>query len=131
MAVPTTGPGTGMGSAMLGVAPTERKHLGAIADIVARGTALGVDYGRTVSCYQPDAEGRACGKCDSCRLRRAWFKVGVEIGHFGARATIGYKPEDAQKRDRDTRHRQKTARTEEFDELFHLLHVGPGSCLRP
>lgn len=45
------------------------------AQIVARGTALGVDYGRTVSCYQPDAHGRACGKCDSCRLRRAGFEA--------------------------------------------------------
>jgi 7-cyano-7-deazaguanine synthase len=44
------------------------------AQIVARGIALGVDYGRTVSCYQPDAQGRACGKCDSCRLRRAGFE---------------------------------------------------------
>jgi 7-cyano-7-deazaguanine synthase len=44
------------------------------AEIVARGTALGVDYGRTISCYQPDAQGRACGRCDSCRLRRAGFE---------------------------------------------------------
>lgn len=44
------------------------------AEIVARGTALGVDYGRTISCYQPDDEGRACGRCDSCRLRRAGFE---------------------------------------------------------
>ena len=43
------------------------------ADIVRRGTALGVDYGLTVSCYQADQEGRACGACDSCRLRRAGF----------------------------------------------------------
>jgi 7-cyano-7-deazaguanine synthase len=45
------------------------------AQIVARGTALGVDYGRTVSCYQPDEQGRACGRCDSCRLRRAGFEA--------------------------------------------------------
>jgi 7-cyano-7-deazaguanine synthase len=32
-----------------------------------------VDYAQTVSCYQADAEGRACGRCDSCRLRRAGF----------------------------------------------------------
>jgi len=44
------------------------------ADIIRRGTALGVDYGLTVSCYQADAEGRACGVCDSCRLRRAGFE---------------------------------------------------------
>jgi 7-cyano-7-deazaguanine synthase len=43
------------------------------ADIIRRGHALGVDYARTVSCYQPDEEGRACGICDSCRLRRAGF----------------------------------------------------------
>jgi 7-cyano-7-deazaguanine synthase len=43
------------------------------ADIVRRGTELGVDYAMTVSCYQPDEEGRACGRCDSCRLRRAGF----------------------------------------------------------
>ena len=44
------------------------------ADIIRRGTALDVDYALTVSCYQPDAEGRACGRCDSCRLRRAGFE---------------------------------------------------------
>jgi 7-cyano-7-deazaguanine synthase len=44
------------------------------ADIVRRGTALGVDYAITVSCYQPDAEGRACGRCESCRLRRMGFE---------------------------------------------------------
>ena len=43
------------------------------AAIIRRGTALGVDYGLTVSCYQADAEGRACGVCDSCRLRREGF----------------------------------------------------------
>ena len=48
------------------------------ADIIRRGLALGVDYGMTVSCYQPDAEGRACGRCESCRLRREGFeKAGV------------------------------------------------------
>jgi 7-cyano-7-deazaguanine synthase len=44
------------------------------ADIIRRGTALGLDYGMTVSCYQPDDRGRACGKCDSCRLRRDGFR---------------------------------------------------------
>jgi 7-cyano-7-deazaguanine synthase len=44
------------------------------AEIIRRGVALGVDYSITVSCYQPDAEGRACGRCDSCRLRRAGFE---------------------------------------------------------
>lgn len=43
------------------------------ADIIRRGAALGVDYALTVSCYQADAAGRACGACDSCRLRRAGF----------------------------------------------------------
>ena len=43
--------------------------------IIREGVALGVDYGMTVSCYQADAEGRACGKCDSCRLRRAGFEA--------------------------------------------------------
>jgi 7-cyano-7-deazaguanine synthase len=43
------------------------------ADIVKVGARLGVDYGMTVSCYQADAQGSACGKCDSCRLRAAGF----------------------------------------------------------
>jgi 7-cyano-7-deazaguanine synthase len=47
------------------------------ADIVRRGLALGVDFALTVSCYQADAEGRACGRCDACRLRAQGF---VEAG---------------------------------------------------
>ena len=43
------------------------------AEIIGRGIALGVDYRLTVSCYQPDEAGRACGRCDACRLRRAGF----------------------------------------------------------
>lgn len=43
------------------------------AQIVQRGTALGVDYGITVSCYKAADDGRACGECDACRLRRAGF----------------------------------------------------------
>jgi 7-cyano-7-deazaguanine synthase len=43
------------------------------AQIIQEGTRLGVDYALTISCYQPDAAGRACGRCDSCRLRRAGF----------------------------------------------------------
>jgi 7-cyano-7-deazaguanine synthase len=43
------------------------------AEIIREGTRLGVDYGQTVSCYQADTEGRACGRCDACRLRRAGF----------------------------------------------------------
>jgi len=41
--------------------------------IIQQGIDLGVDYGLTVSCYQADEQGRACGVCDSCRLRRAGF----------------------------------------------------------
>jgi 7-cyano-7-deazaguanine synthase len=44
------------------------------ADIIRRGSALGVDYALTISCYQADTDGRACGVCDSCRLRRAGFE---------------------------------------------------------
>jgi 7-cyano-7-deazaguanine synthase len=43
------------------------------AEIVARGLALGVDYGLTHSCYDPDPSGRPCGRCDSCRLRARGF----------------------------------------------------------
>jgi 7-cyano-7-deazaguanine synthase len=43
------------------------------ADIIRRGAALGVDFSRTVSCYQADDSGRACGRCDACRLRRKGF----------------------------------------------------------
>ncbi len=43
------------------------------AQIIRRGSELGVDYALTVSCYQADAEGRACGVCDSCRLRAKGF----------------------------------------------------------
>jgi 7-cyano-7-deazaguanine synthase len=45
------------------------------ARIIREGVALGVDYGMTVSCYQADLQGRACGRCDSCRLRRAGFEA--------------------------------------------------------
>lgn len=43
-------------------------------DIIQLGTTLGVDYAATVSCYQADEEGRACGVCDSCRLREQGFQ---------------------------------------------------------
>jgi len=43
------------------------------AQIIRTGTGLGVDYSLTVSCYDPDGRGRACGRCDSCRLRRKGF----------------------------------------------------------
>jgi len=45
------------------------------AEIIRRGGQLGVDYGLTVSCYQADEAGRACGVCDSCRIRRAGFEA--------------------------------------------------------
>lgn len=45
------------------------------AQIVETGTRLGVDYGLTVSCYQANGEGEACGRCDSCRLRAEGFKA--------------------------------------------------------
>jgi 7-cyano-7-deazaguanine synthase len=44
------------------------------SDIIRRGIALGVDFAMTVSCYQPDTSGRACGRCESCRLRREGFQ---------------------------------------------------------
>jgi 7-cyano-7-deazaguanine synthase len=43
------------------------------AEIIRLGIELGVDYALTVSCYQADGEGRACGRCDSCRIRREGF----------------------------------------------------------
>jgi len=43
------------------------------AQIIQRGVSLGVDYGQTISCYDPDASGAACGRCDACRLRREGF----------------------------------------------------------
>jgi 7-cyano-7-deazaguanine synthase len=63
------------------------------ADIIRRGVELGIDYSLTHSCYDPDEEGRACGRCDSCLLRRHGFaEAGVpdptvyqEIGGHGGR----------------------------------------------
>jgi 7-cyano-7-deazaguanine synthase len=43
------------------------------ADIIRKGEALGLDYGLTHSCYDPDTQGRPCGRCDSCTLRAAGF----------------------------------------------------------
>lgn len=49
------------------------------AQIIQTGTELGVDYSLTVSCYQADSQGRACGVCDSCRLRKQGFEAaGIE-----------------------------------------------------
>lgn len=45
------------------------------AEIISTGMQLGVDYSLTVSCYQADQQGRACGLCDSCRLRRDGFEA--------------------------------------------------------
>jgi len=45
------------------------------ARIIEEGRRLGVDYALTVSCYQADAAGRACGRCESCRLRREGFSA--------------------------------------------------------
>ncbi len=44
------------------------------AEIIQQGLRLGVEYANTISCYDPDEAGRACGRCDSCRLRAAGFK---------------------------------------------------------
>ena len=43
------------------------------ADIIREGVRLGVDYSQTLSCYDPDSRGRACGQCDSCQLRKKGF----------------------------------------------------------
>jgi 7-cyano-7-deazaguanine synthase len=49
------------------------------AQIIRKGIALGLDYGLTHSCYDPDAHGRPCGRCDSCTLRAAGFaQAGVD-----------------------------------------------------
>ncbi len=48
------------------------------AEIIKIGLALGVDYSLSVSCYQADSEGKACGRCDSCRLRaKGFLSVGI------------------------------------------------------
>ena len=44
------------------------------AEIIQHGSKLGIDYSQTVSCYQADKEGRACGRCDSCRFRQQGFE---------------------------------------------------------
>lgn len=56
------------------------------AQIIAQGTSLGVDYGLTISCYDPDAEGRSCGHCDACQLRIRGFK------HAGVVDPTAYTP---------------------------------------
>lgn len=49
------------------------------AEIIRRGTELGVDFASTVSCYQPNPSGEACGACDSCRIRRAGFDAAGQV----------------------------------------------------
>ncbi len=56
------------------------------ADIIRTGARLGVDFASTVSCYQADEEGRACGRCDACRLRRKGFE------DAGMADTTRYRP---------------------------------------
>ena len=56
------------------------------AEIIQRGLALGVDYGMTRSCYDPDESDAACGECDSCRLRLTGFAAA------GARDPVRYQP---------------------------------------
>jgi 7-cyano-7-deazaguanine synthase len=55
------------------------------ADIIRRGIALDLDYGLTHSCYDPDSEGRPCGRCDSCLLRAAGFAEAGVIDPIAAR----------------------------------------------
>ncbi len=59
------------------------------ADIIRRGVALGVDYGLTVTCYQADDDGRACGRCEACRLRAAGFSAA------GVPDPTPYRPQSA------------------------------------
>jgi len=56
------------------------------AEIICEGVRLGVDYGLTLSCYDPDDEGRACGRCDSCRLRLKGFQ------DAGIKDPVRYQP---------------------------------------
>jgi 7-cyano-7-deazaguanine synthase len=56
------------------------------AEIIRRGTQLGVAYGLTVSCYQADESGRACGMCDSCRLRQEGFATASMVDPTAYRA---------------------------------------------
>jgi 7-cyano-7-deazaguanine synthase len=61
------------------------------AEIIREGTRLGVDYSLTLSCYDPDAQGRACGECDSCQLRRKGFAEAgvVDPTTYAARGLAG------------------------------------------
>ena len=59
------------------------------AKIIREGVKLGVDYALTLSCYDPDAEGRACGRCDSCLLRKKGFaEAGIpDPTHYAPHST--------------------------------------------
>lgn len=61
------------------------------AQIIRRGTSLGLDYGLTHSCYDPDTDGRACGRCDSCVLRAAGFAEAGVIDPVSFR-TVTHRP---------------------------------------
>jgi len=58
------------------------------AEIVRRGHALGVDFALTVSCYEADGEGLACGECDACRIRREGFRAAGIADPTRYRATV-------------------------------------------
>lgn len=58
------------------------------AEIIQQGILRGVDYSQTVSCYQADTEGLACGVCDSCRLRRAGFAAAEVPDPTGYRTSL-------------------------------------------
>jgi 7-cyano-7-deazaguanine synthase len=55
------------------------------AEIIRLGLSLGLDYGLTTSCYDPDSRGRPCGRCDSCLLREAGFAA---VGETDPRASL-------------------------------------------
>ncbi len=61
--------------------------------IILRGLELGVDYGLTHSCYDPTPDGRACGRCDSCQIRRAAFeRLGHRSGSYAECDLMTYDP---------------------------------------
>ncbi len=67
------------------------------AQIIARGLSLGVDYSLTHSCYDPDASGLSCGRCDSCRLRLAGFAAAGALDPVGYMA--GYNGSNGRQRE--------------------------------
>lgn len=72
---------TGTRAGVLGKAPRVVAPLGRLskAEIVRLGVELGVPFARTVSCYDPGTDGRACGRCESCRLRhRGFVDAGID-----------------------------------------------------